>query len=785
MRFPRCYRVARLVFAFLLVMPSVSDVAAQASPTPAAASYAQAQQVLERFLIEAQRIQGQLDASQYDLDALSAKLGLKADDIVSFVRDNIAFEQYPGLLRGAKWTLIGRAGNSIDEAVLLGTLLSKAGYQIKIEHGTLNPDQATNLLLQMQVPRKAPDAVGNIDAIKTLVKQMAHTAGVSDSDLKPYLDSLGENPAIAPADLASANADASSITDALNTAGVTLGSSTTLAGLATEASDYFWVSYRKSVDDKWTDAHPAFKTGDAPTVTPTESFDGVDKIPDADKQTIKIEPILERTIDGVASTQSLGTPMQGPADQLAGQPIFFTTLSNAAAVVDDPKVNPIDVLNQANLFAVQFNTHVIDNNTVVFDDHGSLFNLKQLKPGEFGITPKPGEVIAASLAGAIGALDGEPTPTPGPQPKLELTGLWLNVTFTAPGGAETTVRRVIVDRIGAANRAKGSTAIANPNDRVAVAAELAQNVSMYASVAQTSLAYLTDQFCERIATIAPLLRGQLKAKYFPNQPLSLTNDQRDAIGTAWAGFPPLIASFDAIANSEPSAVSYRSAPLFVTYRQELLAGDASSAPELQLSVDVVANPRRVYSIANGSLAAAPANNVLAGIWETHSETVPDVDQGKAVTYNTMTVMAAAKSQNIATKVVKSEADLAGIDLTPEALNYLKSDLAAGNVVVVPVKTPAGQPLNGWWRIDPKTGVTLGMLANGRGTAMSETGMLIRAIACAAGFAFAGQGFISMLIGCGFAIGGAAAGYAGASALTGEIIGVIGLVLGVIANVYGV
>jgi hypothetical protein len=787
MRFVRSSRLLRIALAILLLLPSAANVAAQASPTPAPLSYDQARQALDRLLLETQRVREQLDASQFDLDALSAKLGVKADDIVNYVRDNIAFEQYPGLLRGPKWTLIGRAGNSIDQAALLATLLTKAGYQIKIEHGTLNPEQATLLLLQMQVPRKPAPALGNLDALKTLMKQMAKTAGISDSELQPYLDGLGQPETIPESDASKLDADAAGITAALNLASVKLGDPSNLASLATEASDYFWVSYRKSVDDDWTDAHPAFKDGsEAPMVTPIESFSSVATIPAADQQTIKIEPIIERSVDGVISQKPLAPPIEGNAADLAGQPIFFTTLSNAAAVVDSASVDINDVLTKANLFMVQFNNHTIDNTSIVFDNHGSLFTLKQLKPGEFGLQPQTGEVVSEALNDAIAAINGDPTPTPGPAPDLELTGVWINFSFTVPGGQTTTVRRTIVDRIGEANRAAGSTKIANSDDRAEVAAQLSQNISMFASVGQSSVSYLTDQFLQRIATIAPLLRIQLQLKYSPNSDASLSNEDRDAIGTAWPGFPQLMSTFDAIATVDPTVVSYRPAPAFVTYRQEVVnSGDAANAWQLVLSVDVVANPRRDYSIADGSLALSPEDGVRAGVWETHSETVPDVDEAKAVTYNTMTVMAAAKSQHIHTKVVKSTADLTGIEMSPDGLKHLSDDLAAGYVAIVPVKTPNGQPMNGWWRVNPKTGVTLGMLENGRGTAMSETGMLIRAIACAAAFAFAGQGVVSMLIGCGFGIGGAAAGYAGASALVGEIIGMVGLALGLIASAYGV
>ena len=785
MRLLQTSRIAHVVLALLLLFPAIAS-AQSASPTPSV-PYEQAKQTLDRLLTEAQRIQGQLDASQYDLDALSAKLGVNADDIVSYVRDNIAFEQYPGLLRGAKWTLIGRAGNSIDQAVLLATLLSKAGYQITIQHGKLNPQQASTLLAQMTVPRKDPGQIGNLAAIKTLLEQMARTAGVPADQIQPAIENLGKPIALPQDQLASVDSDAAAITKMLAAAGVQLGDSNALANLAAEASDYFWVSYRKTIDDNWTAAHPAFKTaGNAPNVTALESFDSVDAIPAADKQTISIQPVIERTIDGVVSQAPLGDPIQGAADQVAGQPIFFTTMSNAAAAADPANADVNDIFTKANLFAVQFNTHVIDNTTVVFDNHGSLFTLKQLKPGEFGIQPRPGEVIASSLGDAISAAFGDPTPTPGPAPDLQLTGLWLDITFAAPGGKAATVRRMILDRIGQANRDAGKTTIADPNDGPEVAAALAQQVSMFVSVGSLSVGYVTDQYFERLSVLSTYLRLKLRARYFPTEPVNITADQRDAVGTAWPGFNELMRAFDGIDTADPSVLTYRPAPAFVTYRQEMeRSQSASDAWRVVVSVDVVANPRRAYSVANGSLALEPTAGVRAGVWETHSEAVPDTEGATAVNFDTMKVMAAAQASGIPIRVVRSAADLAGLELSPEAKKHLGDDLSAGYVAIVPAKLPAGQPLTGWWRVDPKSGETLGMLGNGRGAEMSETGLLIRAIACAGIAGFAGAGPVSFLIACASFVGGAAYGYtAGASPLVGEIIAGVGTALGFVAGAYG-
>jgi len=756
MRFLRSSRLLRAALALLLLLPGVSDVAAQASPTPTAVTYDQAKQSLERMLTQAERIRGQLDASQFDLDALSAKLGVNADDIVKYVRDNIAFEQYPGLLRGAKWTLIGRAGNSIDEAALLATLLTKAGYQVKVEHGALNPEQATSLLLQMQVPRKDVPPIGNLDAIKTLMKQLAKTAGMSDAELQPYLDGLGKTTPVSASDTTALESDAASIAATLDAAGVKLGDSMSLANLATEASDYFWVSYRKTIDDKWTDAHPAFKDGaDAPVVTPTESFATVAAIPAAEIQTVKIEPILERSIDGQISQKSLAPPIEIPAYQLADQALFFSTLSNAAAALKVPNVNPGDLLAAANLFLVQFNNHVTDNTSVVFDLNGSIFNLKELKPGEFGVEPSTGEVVSNAIAGAISALDDSPTPTPGPVHVLHLTGVWINLTFTSPGKNATTVRRMIVDRIGAANRAAGKTDLADPNDAISVAAALAQHVSISAAVAATSTAYVANQVYDRLSRLAPLVLMKLRSTYFPDETFTLTSAQRDSVGTAWPGFLTLYAAFDAASQSTPNVISYRPGPAVVSYREEFASnGNVPGGWASMVSIDIISNPRRTYSFANGSVIPAPLGTVRAGVWETHSEVVKDLDPDQTTSSNTMAVLSAAKSQNIPIKVVKSEADLGGIDLAPEALSHLKDDLAMGYVAIIPAKTPQGQALTGWWRVDPRTGETLGMLGNGRGTSAVEyiTALSVYAVCVGLGI-FGLSKVVSTMMACAFAVMG--------------------------------
>jgi hypothetical protein len=82
----------------------------------------------------------------------------------------------------------------------------------------------------------------------------------------------------------------------------------------------------------------------------------------------------------------------------------------------------------------------------------------------------------------------------------------------------------------------------------------------------------------------------------------------------------------------------------------------------------------------------------------------------------MVALERAESVAIPVRVVASEDDLmaARVTLPPSAMVNLRADLAEGYVALVPAGMPAGEEMTGWWRIEPRTGETLGMTSDGRG-----------------------------------------------------------------------
>jgi len=82
----------------------------------------------------------------------AAALGYDPVRLFVFVRDEVAFESYQGVLRGALGTLWGRAGNAADQAMLLYSLLRESGIEAQFARGTLSQADAQTLLETMFTP---------------------------------------------------------------------------------------------------------------------------------------------------------------------------------------------------------------------------------------------------------------------------------------------------------------------------------------------------------------------------------------------------------------------------------------------------------------------------------------------------------------------------------------------------------------------------------------------------------------------------------------------------------
>ena len=87
-----------------------------------------------------------LPEAEWSIPALAESLQYDPQAAFAFVRDSIAFDPYPGVLRGAAGTLAARAGNAYDRALLLGALLDAMLVPHRFAFADL-PDEAAAAVL--------------------------------------------------------------------------------------------------------------------------------------------------------------------------------------------------------------------------------------------------------------------------------------------------------------------------------------------------------------------------------------------------------------------------------------------------------------------------------------------------------------------------------------------------------------------------------------------------------------------------------------------------------------
>ena len=74
-------------------------------------------------------------------------------ELFTAVRNDIRFEPYAGIQRGATGTALVKSGNSLDQSLLLFALLKKRGYRVRLVEGELNPRNIHVLLRGLYPPR--------------------------------------------------------------------------------------------------------------------------------------------------------------------------------------------------------------------------------------------------------------------------------------------------------------------------------------------------------------------------------------------------------------------------------------------------------------------------------------------------------------------------------------------------------------------------------------------------------------------------------------------------------
>ncbi|HYH67097.1 MAG TPA: transglutaminase domain-containing protein, partial [Urbifossiella sp.] len=310
-----------------------------------------------------------------------------------------------------------------------------------------------------------------------------------------------------------------------------------------------------------------------------------------------------------------------------------------------------------------------------------------------------------------------------------LTGVLLRTTGSGPGGPPQADERYLVDRVGFAARqgVAGVSVSVDPNGPPALSAlDVFTLTSMAGATNPRSPVGLEARVAalqQRVADIGATLTG-------PSA--ELTAAQRDLVTAATqltvARFAQVSGYQTGRLASLSRIVAYADRPRLILTTSRVRSQGPEEPATVSFSIDLRRDDLRVLAAPGQTKAALPTFRYMRGVGETVAErqaitSVGPADAAGSV-LNTQNVIETAARQGVKlvllvpTDVPRLDALL---DASPDALARISATLGAGRTVLVPERPVvlAGQPTTAWYDIDPVSGNTIGVTADGGHHAIGE------------------------------------------------------------------
>jgi hypothetical protein len=325
---------------------------------------------------------------------------------------------------------------------------------------------------------------------------------------------------------------------------------------------------------------------------------------------------------------------------------------------------------------------------------------------------KIGQGAAKAIGGFGAALGGggesEPALT------SHLTAVWVEYEIRSPGVPPRTVRRDVVDLIGAAARAGSAAAAAAPTE----AQRLTRGLALMGRVeVQVLGSRITGQYVEHLTSTRALANRSAYSRLM-REPWTSPKDLVNKLDKAEPMPGPLYGlaiARDAFSPRQADVYLDRPNVLTAVFRPKDLAAEGMV---VCAGFDIVANEVAVRPGAQGDEFSV---RLAQGVADTNAEAA--LVGGCGAVQNAAEAFAVAAPAG-AEWLVVSAADQAawkGVEIPAEVRARVDRDLADGYVVVVPKRTARvqDQAVAAYWRVDPATGSTLGIGHTGAGQAMVD------------------------------------------------------------------
>jgi hypothetical protein len=596
--------------------------------------------------------------------------------IFRFVRDEVIYDPYSGVLRGARGTLWGMAGNSADQALLLAGLLNASLVKTRFVIGELAEEGASTVLGSLRMDEAAIRAWSD----KVLVPT---SNGSADNATEPAAGDESLLEMLSQArdrliDLVDRQLDdgIETVTGALAAAGIDLPEPTvTLPDL--ERTSHVWVQYRSGRD--WVDLDPSVP-GAEPGQTYADARETLDALPEDLFHRVSVRLAAEKVAAGAPVRMDLLTFEAASAD-LVGVPI---TLMH-------PDAEELKAAGVAIAEAIG----------------GYRTLVPALIVGDQSVSGQP--VTFVTGADAFGDLSTEG----------DTLAEWLEIDIHTPV-AERRIVRELFDRVAPAARASGSfDPAAIPMVELGDVGGASPSFPPLARVWSVGVvtSAIPGAYVYGDATDDALVTMSRAVHTYHHVQEMLGREKATLRGQRWCLDEPNLTAVvhSGLARSVES-----------TERQSgMLEMDLLHRHGQALPV-VGAQPESHPQVAAGVFSHA----IERGLVEVTGTAMLDLRSDDFLSVGR--VFEEARRQEIPTVVLQPGLrDASSLEVDEAARIRIAAALEEGYVVIVPERAVSinGTGRTGWWLVDPGTGTTLDQLDNGRGATLPEWARIALFVAC--------------------------------------------------------
>jgi len=654
---------------------SSAIVGAAAAPPPAEADarkteLAKLAPQLEDVYREMAQAVKEFDRQRFDPQAIIEQVGRDPEKLCDWMRDNVALLPYRGALRGPTGVLMERAGNSLDRSLLLAELLRSVGYEVRLGNAKLTKDQAQQLLQRLagatkpaerQASPVSPEGQQARDRVRAQTEQL----------LK----------AITPAPDAAAAGNR----------------------LADALADHWWV--QRLSGGKWLDVDTTGLTIATPArVVPYTGLGQTLSLGAQDCHEVELRVVIEAFKGDKLHTETVLKQTLRPAE-VFGRTLNFTNSPGEPIKEDDLAHDPAA---RRRLKADLAGLHVYMPMLRVGDRPFTDASFTTAGDVDHNPTLDPAGKLSSSankaMSGMFGGLSGDTHAATSPAGVL--TAQWLEYEVRVPGRPARTIRREVFDLVGPAARAAGVRQPPNLTDaqkflRARMLLGLTEIQLQPCEFPPEFLVYVIAKRALRDKDAwLSLVRGEINTRAKRRSFLAKVSDGDDVT--------PLCAVIRDGLGGPPTFIG---SPNIVEHRLWMAEGDGDAL--------VV---RRGIDLAATDCDAVGPDAFRARLEQGVADTLAEhLTLGPAAlpAENTFAVFEALAAKGAAPVVMRpadGAAALAKLQMPADAKARAAADLAAGQTLVL-----AGDPDGRWtwWRIDARSGQTVGVMDNGYNADMTE------------------------------------------------------------------